>query len=73
MAFLGEENGERIGMVRTCELAATGASTVATACPFCTSMIGDALTGMDAGAPRLLDIAELAERSVRGTIDPAIQ
>jgi Fe-S oxidoreductase len=73
MAFLGEENGERIGMVRTCALAATGASTVATACPFCTSMIGDALTGMDAGAPRLLDIAELAERSVRGTIDPAIQ
>lgn len=60
--FLGEEQGERIGMTRARELAATGAATVAAACPFCSSMIGDAFKTMGAAAPQLVDVAELAAR-----------
>jgi Fe-S oxidoreductase len=70
LAFLGEESGERIGHVRAQELAATGAATVAAACPFCNSMIGDALKSMGQGAPALLDIAELAARSLPGQGTP---
>ena len=64
LAFLGEETGERIGEARARELAATGAQVVATACPFCNSMIGDALKSMGEGAPALADIAELAARAL---------
>ena len=38
MMFLGEEKGDRVNVTRAKELVATGASTVATACPFCRSM-----------------------------------
>jgi Fe-S oxidoreductase len=70
LAFLAEESGQRIGHVRAQELAATGAATVAAACPFCNSMIGDALKSMGQGAPALLDIAELAARSLPGQGTP---
>ena len=64
LAFLGEETGERVSHVRATELAATGAATVGTACPFCNSMFRDALAGEGAGAPQLLDIAQLTARSL---------
>ena len=68
LAFLGEEAGDaRVSHVRARELAATGASTVATACPFCNTMFRDALTAItpqDATAPQLLDIAQLTARSL---------
>jgi Fe-S oxidoreductase len=68
LAFLGEEAGDsRVSHVRARELAATGASTVATACPFCNTMFRDALTAItpaDAIAPQLLDIAQLTARSL---------
>ncbi len=71
LAFLGEEKGtERVSHVRARELAATGASTVATACPFCNTMFRDALaavTPQDATPPQLLDIAQLAARSLPGS------
>ena len=41
--FLGEEKGERVSHVRAAELAATGASVVGAACPFCNTMFRDAL------------------------------
>ena len=41
--FLGEEKGKRINIARAEELVATGAETVAAACPFCASMFRDAL------------------------------
>ena len=44
LAFLGEEQGERVSHNRARELAATGASTVAAACPFCNTMFRDALS-----------------------------
>jgi len=75
LAFLGEEKtsggdyGEpgRVSHVRARELAATGAQTVATACPFCNTMFRDALTAITpAGStpPQLLDIAQLTARSL---------
>jgi Fe-S oxidoreductase len=75
LAFLGEEKsahgGEdqqaRISHVRARELAATGADTIATACPFCNTMFRDALaaiTPADSAPPQLLDIAQLTARSL---------
>jgi Fe-S oxidoreductase len=67
LAFLGEEKGDaRVSHVRARELAATGAQTVATACPFCNTMFRDALTAIsgDATPPQLLDIDQLAARAL---------
>ena len=66
LAFLGEENGERVSHNRAQELVATGANIVGTACPFCNTMFRDALA---AGAgttapPQLLDIAQIAAASL---------
>jgi Fe-S oxidoreductase len=62
LAFLGEEHGERVNETRAKELAATGASAVGVACPFCNTMFKDALkTVSGAGKePQLLDIAQIA-------------
>jgi Fe-S oxidoreductase len=68
LAFLGEEKGNaRVSHVRARELAATGAQTVATACPFCNTMFRDALTAITpqgATPPQLLDIAQLTARNL---------
>ena len=64
LSFLGEETGERVSHVRAAELAATGAKTVAAACPFCNTMFRDALADQGEGAPELLDIAQLAARGL---------
>ena len=64
LVFLGEETGERVSHVRAAELAATGAGTVAAACPFCNTMFRDALAETGEGAPELLDIAQLAARGL---------
>ena len=60
LAFLGEEQGDRVSTTRAKELVATGASVVAAACPFCNTMFRDALSGLSAAPPRLLDIAQIA-------------
>lgn len=65
LASLGEEKGERVSHARAKELAATGAQTVAAACPFCNTMFRDALTAQGEGAPQLLDIAQIAAASLR--------
>jgi Fe-S oxidoreductase len=66
LAFLGEENGERVSHARVAELTATGAQTIAAACPFCNTMFRDALATRGEGAPQLLDIAQLAARNLPG-------
>jgi Fe-S oxidoreductase len=58
--FLGEEQGRRVNAERAGELAATGAQTIATACPFCQTMFRDALAEMGGTAPKLLDIVQIA-------------
>ncbi len=64
LVFLGEETGERIGKVRAAELVSTGATTIATACPFCNSIFRDALAEKGEAAPQLLDIAQLTARGL---------
>jgi len=64
LAFLGEESGERVSQVRAAELVATGAQTIAAACPFCNTMFRDALAAQGAGAPQLVDIAQIAARGL---------
>jgi Fe-S oxidoreductase len=53
-----------VSHVRAEELASTGATTVGTACPFCNTMFRDAFAAKGSAAPQLLDIAQLAARSL---------
>jgi Fe-S oxidoreductase len=62
--FLGEEKGKRINLARAEELIATGAETVAAACPFCASMFRDALKTVSDAPPKLLDIVQIVARSL---------
>ncbi|MGA2910083.1 MAG: (Fe-S)-binding protein [Terracidiphilus sp.] len=64
LVFLGEEKGERVSHVRAAELAATGASVIGTACPFCNTMFRDAFAEKGESAPELMDIAQLAARGL---------
>lgn len=64
LAFLGEEKGERVSHARAKELAATGASVVGAACPFCNTMLRDALSATSSTPPQLLDIAQIAAKSL---------
>ncbi len=70
LAFLGEESGERVSHNRVQELIATGATTIAAACPFCNTMLNDALAATGNGAPKLVDIAQLAARNLPSYHDP---
>ena len=70
LVFLGEEKGERVSHVRAAELAATGAEVVGTACPFCNTMFRDAFAAKSGSAPELLDIAELAARTLAKPSSP---
>jgi Fe-S oxidoreductase len=62
--FLGEEKGKRVNLARAEELVATGADTVAAACPFCASMFRDALKAVSEQPPVLLDIAQIAAQAI---------
>jgi Fe-S oxidoreductase len=71
LVFLGEEKGTRLNLARAQELAATGASTVAVACPFCYTMLRDGLASASPAPPKLLDIAQIAAASLRNRHDPS--
>lgn len=71
LAFLGEEQGERVSHVRAAELAGTGAKVVGTACPFCNTMFRDALAEVSRTPPQLLDIAQLTARALPKNNAPA--
>ena len=59
LAFLGEEQGERVSHNRAKELVETGAQVVGVACPFCNTMFRDALGATSEAPPKLLDIAQI--------------
>ncbi len=70
-----EENlGTRVNENRTAEAVATGAETVAVACPFCRVMISDGVTGLQqdgsAEGVEVMDVAQLLLRSVKSA--PAV-
>ena len=56
--FMEERQGKRINIERTEELLATGAETIAVACPFCMTMISDGVKAAESDVP-VLDIAEV--------------
>ena len=61
LAFLGEEKGARISHERAIELAATDAGAVAAACPFCNTMLRDALAAVrPVQQPQVVDLAQIA-------------
>jgi Fe-S oxidoreductase len=65
--WMEETRGTRINAARTDQALATGASTVATECPFCMTMMKDGLEAADGnvgGAVRAIDIAELLAESL---------
>lgn len=59
LSFLGEEKGKRMSTERAEELVSTGAETIAAACPFCHTMLRDALAQISPDGPKLLDIAQI--------------
>ena len=54
---------KQVNTERAEELAATGANTVVTSCPFCKTMVGDGIKGIGKGKDvEVMDIAELLDR-----------
>jgi len=62
--FMEEKIGKRINVERAEEAVGTGASTVATACPFCMTMMNDGVKEVGNGETKVLDIAEFVEKSM---------
>jgi Fe-S oxidoreductase len=62
--FMEERIGKRINVERTEELLATGAETLAVACPFCLTMISDGARALGSEAP-VQDIAEIVASRLR--------
>ncbi len=56
--WMEETQGKRINIERTQELLATGAQAIATACPFCMTMISDGVKANESPVP-VYDIAEV--------------
>jgi Fe-S oxidoreductase len=67
--WMEEQNSDRVNKRRTLQLLNTGASTIASGCPFCHTMLTDGLKAYE-GEPELnrkveqLDIAVMLERSL---------
>jgi len=61
-----EETGERVNIKRTRDLLETGATTVATACPFCVTMITDGVKAEGKNEEvTVLDVAEIVETKIK--------
>ena len=65
--WMEETIGSRINENRTEEASQTGASTVATGCPFCMTMISDGIANKGKGdLMNAKDVAELVLEAVEG-------
>ena len=62
--FMEERVGKRINAERVDELLATGADTIAVACPFCMTMMNDGAKARDANV-RVYDIAEVVAQRLQ--------
>jgi Fe-S oxidoreductase len=61
---------ERFGVLRVREALSTGADVIATACPYCTLMLEDAVTVLGVGDRiEIRDVAELLAESVDGGVE----
>jgi Fe-S oxidoreductase len=62
--WMEEQNKDRVNVKRTLQLVETGATTVASACPFCMTMLTDGLKATDKDQEiRQLDVVELLAES----------
>jgi Fe-S oxidoreductase len=59
-----DEGHDRVNIIRSKELAATGADTVAVGCPFCSTMVTDGLSAIGAEM-EVKDIAELVWEQIK--------
>ena len=65
-----EEKHEHVNQKRTQQLLDTGADTIATACPFCITMVSDGLKTQDLTEKvNVLDVAEIVKSSMEGSKD----
>ncbi len=62
--WMEETEGKRVNVERTEELLATGADTIAVACPFCMTMMTDGLTASGSEVP-VLDVSEVVAAQLR--------
>ena len=70
--WMEEKTGTRVNQDRTDEILATGATTIATACPYCTIMIKDAVDDRDAGERvQVKNLSELVAKSMVRTAPSA--
>jgi Fe-S oxidoreductase/nitrate reductase gamma subunit len=61
---------KKIGVIRVEEAKATGAETLAVACPFCITMFEDATKALGVESMRVMDIAEIMAESLDGAKAP---
>jgi len=70
--FMEEQNQNRVNIKRTLQLVDTGATTVASACPFCMTMLTDGLKSQNLEEKiQQMDVAELLERACADEV-PAV-
>src|SRR5262249_39954104 len=63
--WMEEQNTNRVNQKRTLQLLDTGASAIASACPYCMTMLTDGLKAADKESDvRQMDIAEVLEASI---------
>jgi Fe-S oxidoreductase len=69
--FMEEQNQDRVNVKRTLQLLDTGAKTIASACPFCMTMLTDGIKSKSLeDQVKQLDVAELLERSCEVVVVP---
>ena len=69
--FMEEQNQDRVNVKRTLQLLDTGAKTIASACPFCMTMLTDGLKSKSLeDKVKQLDVAELLERACEQVVAP---
>ena len=69
-----EEGKQRVNTKRTLQLLETGASTVASACPFCMTMLSDGIKAEEKEeSVRQLDVAQLLEQAVDFSAAPVVE
>ncbi len=62
--FIEEHLGTRINQFRTKDAQSTGATKIATGCPFCMTMLSDGAIELDIQNLETFDIAELVYNSM---------
>ncbi len=64
--WMEERTGRRINAERVDEALSTGAKTIAVGCPFCSTMLGDGVTGKgQADEVEVVDVASVLLRAVK--------